>query len=535
MAMKATKKSSSKAAPKKAAKKNATRMSRIAQHKKDTKALAASLVGADVQEWLLTAGYYPEAYVLPPCFRVVKYRTFAGVYYPVPAKKKFSPERKETINVHYPKTELTDRNFGIIHPHIHHDIAYVIGQNWSAIVDAMIPDDSIVSSYAFPIPIDKNHSGRVGHLRSGRMIYEFIQMTDSDIAAEAYRFTHIVIADIKRFYPSIYTHSIAWALHGKQFIRQSGNFNNSKLLGNRLDKLFQNASDGCTNGIPIGPAVSDVAAEIIAAAVDRSFTKRILKAGINCEAVRFKDDYRILVSSDTDGKHVIKMLQASLKEYNLDISDEKTSIYNLPDGLFRKWVSLYHATLPVKLKSYSWKRFRELYLAVLRIDKECPNTGVVDRFLADISTKDGQLKVQLTATTIPNVVSMLLILATLRVKAFPKILALIEGLIRSPLGKRQQAEIVQHLEKYLNKLASDEDRNQYSIAWVCYFLASNKLMGLLSKRPKFKHPITRSVMSNRGLIFKGCPDFKVFEGCSASAKRVTMFQHLDVFDPPSDQ
>jgi hypothetical protein len=40
------------------------------------------------------------------------------------------------------------------------------------------------------------------------------------------------------------------------------------LAGNRLDKLFQNVNDGCTNGIPIGPAFSDLVAERVLAGVD---------------------------------------------------------------------------------------------------------------------------------------------------------------------------------------------------------------------------------------------------------------------------
>ena len=71
-----------------------------------------------------------------------------------------------------------------------------------------------------------------------------------------YRYTHLVKADIKNFYPSIYTHSIAWAIHGKNFIRKDRNRHDYRFLGNRLDRLFQYSNDQKTNGIPIGPVVS---------------------------------------------------------------------------------------------------------------------------------------------------------------------------------------------------------------------------------------------------------------------------------------
>ena len=48
------------------------------------------------------------------------------------------------------------------------------------------------------------------------MIYEFLEMAENDLVAEAYNYKYILKTDIKNFYPSIYTHSIAWALHTKE-------------------------------------------------------------------------------------------------------------------------------------------------------------------------------------------------------------------------------------------------------------------------------------------------------------------------------
>ena len=82
------------------------------------------------------------------------------------------------------------------------------------------------------------------------------------------------------------------------------------------------------------------------------FTNVTKQKGVNCQAIRFKDDYRILVKSESDGKTVIKILQAALKEHNLELSDDKTNITQLPDGLFREWVSKYHAIHPAKKEKY---------------------------------------------------------------------------------------------------------------------------------------------------------------------------------------
>lgn len=503
-------------------------------HKNSTRDLARALNTADVYRWLLEYGYYPEAYVLPPCFRVAMMPGKMKRYYD-PGKKFKGLKETECVRVHFPKTELTDRTFGIIEPKIHNDIAYHIARNWKAIVDAMIPSDSVVSSYSFPIPVNRKNPGRMGELRSGRMIYEFIAMTDDDLATVAYRYTHIVKADIKNFYPSVYTHSLAWAIHGKRSIRYGGKGQNRRdltFVGNRLDKLFQCANDGCTNGLPIGPVVSDVAAEIIASAVDRVLSAELKKNGVECEAVRFKDDYRILVECESDAKKVIKILQASLKEYNLELSDEKTTVTSLPDGLFRPWVSRYHLVHPKKKNRFTWKQFRELYLAVVEIDRSLPNTGVIDRFLADITTPRGRLKITVGAFNLEKVVSMLLMLGTLRIKAFPKIMAILEQVIRSGSGSGLTEPLVSHLETYLHKLSDDEARNKYLISWIGYFLASNDLLKLLKRKPKFKDPIANSSMTGRGKLFSDAPEFKLIEGVKAAGKRVSLFEHLDVFNPP---
>jgi hypothetical protein len=504
------------------------------KHRKETKKLAKSLRWTDVYHWLVEHGYFPESYVLPPCFKVTYRPLRPRLFSKVTGKTKFSPALSPRMccDIHFPKTDLTDRTFGIIHPELHNDIAYHIARNWQTVVDCLIPNDSAVTCYSFPIPINSTHPGRVGHVRSGRMIYEFLWMTEEDLTSVAYRYTHVLRADIRNFYPSIYTHSISWAIHSKRLIRRASNRWDLTLLGNRLDRLFQCANDQKTNGIPIGSAVSDIVAEIIAAGVDRDLTKAVSKEQLECEMTRFKDDYRILVKSDADGRRIIKLLQAALKNYDLELADDKCSLHELPDGLFRPWVSAYHAVHPRKRTGFRWKEFRELYLAVLRIDELHPGTGVIDRFLADIVSRKGQLKVRVTARNLQKAMSMLLMLGNRRLKSFPKVLAIIESILCSPFGQEHSAEITSYLDTYLKRLSDDEPRNTYLISWIAYFLVSNNLKSKLTFSPRYRNPITRSVFNNRGAIFRDAAHFRLFEGSRTSGKARSMLSYLDVFNPP---
>ncbi|MBN1817934.1 MAG: RNA-directed DNA polymerase [Sedimentisphaerales bacterium] len=278
-------------------------MNRPCKHSIETERLARQLKPVDIYDWLVQVGYYPESYVLPPCFHVCSYPSF-GKNFTKTNRRGFSQVISQVCEVHFPKNDLTDRTFGIIDPSLHSDIATEIANGWDDLLDIIFDPTKKVYSYGFPVPVSKSHPGIIGGLRAGRMIYEWIEMAEEDLVAEAYSYKYLVRTDVKNCYPSIYTHSIAWAVHSRSFIRKDRNRYDFSLLGNRLDKLFQNANDGCTNGLPIGPAVSDLIAELILSAVDILISPSLKKYDIL--ALRFKDDYRFLCRTQDECKMITK-------------------------------------------------------------------------------------------------------------------------------------------------------------------------------------------------------------------------------------
>jgi hypothetical protein len=129
-------------------------------------------------------------------------------------------------------------------------------------------------------------------------------------------------ADISRFYHSIYTHSIPWALHSKTVAKAD---RSSGLLGNNLDRLVQKAQDGQTMGIPIGPDTSLLIAEIILGAVDSELADIRLLNGF-----RYIDDYEFGFVTLADAENAIAALQNVLNGYELALNPRKTKIQNLP-------------------------------------------------------------------------------------------------------------------------------------------------------------------------------------------------------------
>jgi len=134
--------------------------------------------------------------------------------------------------------------------------------------------------------------------------------------------------DINQFYPSIYTHSIPWALHGKAFAKANMN----QTQGDLIDRALRNQQDGQTVGIPIGPDSSLVVAEVVLTAVDLAIAAR------RPRGFRLIDDYELGFSTLADAEQALMELQGTLAEYELNLNPRKTRIVEGPLPL-RAWES----------------------------------------------------------------------------------------------------------------------------------------------------------------------------------------------------
>jgi hypothetical protein len=142
---------------------------------------------------------------------------------------------------------------------------------------------------------------------------------------------YLVRADVSLFYPSIYTHSIPWALHGKAFAK--ANRHDPKLLGNRIDQAIRQGQDQQTVGIPIGPDTSLVIAECVLSAVDWELDRQ----HPTLVGHRLMDDYEFGCASEPDAERVLADLRAILGNYELQLNAAKTDIVDAPVPLLDSW------------------------------------------------------------------------------------------------------------------------------------------------------------------------------------------------------
>ncbi|MBJ8815885.1 RNA-directed DNA polymerase [Citrobacter freundii] len=143
---------------------------------------------------------------------------------------------------------------------------------------------------------------------------------------------YLLTTDISRFYHSIYTHSISWALHGKKFSKVNRRLDS---LGNKLDYLVSQGQDGQTVGIPIGPDTSLVIAELLMHDVDKNLSKEL--PGV--KGHRFIDDYELSFTSRDEAERAYHILNTNLSEFELALNTKKTQILPLPVRLEEHWVS----------------------------------------------------------------------------------------------------------------------------------------------------------------------------------------------------
>jgi hypothetical protein len=139
-------------------------------------------------------------------------------------------------------------------------------------------------------------------------------------------------ADVSNCFSSIYSHSISWAVLDKNHIKD--NVTQKEGFGPRFDLLMQKSNYNETNGIPIGPEVSRVFAEIIFQAVDVKLHEALLKKefrnGVHYSVKRYVDDYFIFSNNEEISACVLKLLKHILKEFNLHLNERKLVKLNRP-------------------------------------------------------------------------------------------------------------------------------------------------------------------------------------------------------------
>ena len=144
---------------------------------------------------------------------------------------------------------------------------------------------------------------------------------------------YVALADISNCFPSIYSHSISWALVGKSFAKSKLKPIDKNEWFNQIDFSTRNLKNGETNGVLIGPHSSNLISEIILVAIDFELTQQGFKY------IRNVDDYTCYIDTHEEADRFFLSLSEELKKYELALNSKKSQILPLPLASVKNWVN----------------------------------------------------------------------------------------------------------------------------------------------------------------------------------------------------
>lgn len=242
--------------------------------------------------------------------------------------KKIKPSQFDDINY----TILANKDgryafrpFLIINPYNYYFLVKTITekQNWAELMRLFNVTHKVLNVEVASIPKVKDYTKE--YPRRKYDIDGYIDLFEQRSVALSLDYKYIFVTDITNCYGTIYTHSIAWAVNGKNVAK--ANRSNDENLGNKIDSQIQWMQYNQTNGIPQGSTLFDFIAEIVLGYADKRLADELNNQQIKeYKILRYRDDYKIFSKDKRELEIISFTLQKILAELNLTLNSGKTKI-----------------------------------------------------------------------------------------------------------------------------------------------------------------------------------------------------------------
>mgnify|MGYP001128353041 CR=1 FL=1 len=245
------------------------------------------------------------------------------------------------------KNDISRRILSVPNPEAFLRTVKLYSKNWSRII-ALAESPNSLS----PITYLRSYSGdnfleeiNSENLREAcKAKSDFVEGIKSCIRV-ALGYQYRLKVDVANCYNSIYTHSITWAICGKEnaksYMRtkQPISLKNDYELGDALDAFTRFQKNNETNGIVVGSYTSRIFSEIIFSAIDEILRNRgyVFK--------RYVDDYKFYFRSELQAEENIRIIEKILNQYNLNLNLSKTEILRFPYEKLSNMESTYATAL----------------------------------------------------------------------------------------------------------------------------------------------------------------------------------------------
>ena len=290
-----------------------------------------------VYNGLIIEGWFADK--LPPIFTAEKFLSYCNN-----RKMASNNSPSDWIRFNYIRCNGQYREFGIPTPFTYERLARGIADSWNEIV-CHVQKQTLLQSYS----VSRIHPRLIPDSQAiFQMNYSNWMNDPSPEPAILIGKQYVVKCDISTCFPSIYTHSLSWAIMGRDRAKQDRTVRPDN-WANIIDKLLQNVSDGETHGLLIGPHSSNVVSELILTVIDANLYNK------GYRFIRNIDDYNCYVASQQEGEGFILSLQEELSKFRLRLNQKKTEVLELPMALSQSWVNSLRRNEPIKSDPLGYK------------------------------------------------------------------------------------------------------------------------------------------------------------------------------------
>lgn len=297
---------------------------------------------------------------------------------------------KEKANINYKiydkKNKNDYRKFQLIHPFLYVSLVNLITNevNWKEIQELFKESLENIKCESVPLYyIENKDFNRKQH--SKLMINHWLKNVEERSVELSLEYEYVIHTDIANCYPSLYTHSISWAIMGKDKAKNKNERGYDSHFANKIDHHIQAMQYGQTNGIPQGSVLMDSICEIVLRYIDKEIQKKIKENKIDYyQIIRYRDDYRIFGKSKEDCEKILKILTEILGEYNFYLNPNKTiSSDDLVKSAYK--IDKYNAFDFIGSNFFNKKNIKENCLILKKFSEQYPNCGVLEKNFSDLA------------------------------------------------------------------------------------------------------------------------------------------------------
>jgi len=271
------------------------------------------------------------------------------------------------------------RPYELMHPAIYVSLVNVICDeaNWEIIKTRIADFESgVVDCCSAPV-MSVDHQTDVA-----TQIKNWWQTVEQRSLTYSLKFSHLLHTDVTDCYGSLYTHSIAWAVHGLDDAKK--NKGEKSVLGNKIDSHIQASRYGQTNGISQGSVLMDFVAELVLGYVDELINSE-LGISTDIRILRYRDDYRIFANSDERAEAILKIVSDKLRYVGMKLGVSKTlSCRNVVEGSIKP-----DKLAGIELQDLGKSNAQTIQKQLMRLHsfgQRYPNSGALRRLVSEFHT-----------------------------------------------------------------------------------------------------------------------------------------------------